>query len=197
MKKYYIQSGSSGYKDIFTEFGIYVSKTEGMSSLPDSKSKFDTAIDTDQGSLVSVPNNIFFKKKTVVVTLLAIKGDVKKSVSDFLEYAMSSGDLSYFDTYRGNGFRGYYIKSEIINEKYRDDGDFVEFSLSFEVPNGICYGYDNIGNSEINIEVTKGYVDLYFSDGTELLNQVGIVSKTQTDGFVIICPSINDNVNIS
>ena len=55
---------------------------------------------------------------------------------------MASGEyISYFDTYKKNGFRGYYIESDLVGESYRGVGSNIEFDLEFMVPNGICYGF--------------------------------------------------------
>jgi len=199
VKNYYIQKGTDVAKDLFSEYGISVKEVSGMSETPDTKSFFSRSWPDEQGEDVYIPSNLFFKSKEIKITFVLQKNtvsDVNTIMKSFLEYIIPNGFVNYFDTYRQNGFRGHYNKSDIDSESYRDLGSYIQWSMTFTAYNGICYGFDNSGSSSIFAEVTSGTADIYFSDGTSILEVSGQHIKGLDGGFAIVCPSIYGGVSL-
>lgn len=199
-KNYYIQKNGIQAVNIWDEYTIYVKETNGLNLIPDSKSIFSRDWPDQQGLDYYLPTTTFFKEKTVQITFMILRSEtssIKSTMSTFLSYLISAGEINYFDTYKIEGFRGYYDKSKIGTERYRDEGNYIEFDLEFTVPNGICFGFDNSGNKSIFVSINSGYADLYYSDGSSSLNVSTTDYKVIQDGFLIICPSILGGVTIS
>lgn len=195
----YIQVGTEPAKNIYTEWGIYATKVEGLNQLPDTKDKWSRDWPDEQGEDVYYPSIVRFKGKEITVTFRIDEPGstaVMNAISSFRNYLFLAGDLSYFDTYRKNGFRGYYNKEKTKEEKYRTDGSYVEFELNFFAPNGICFGFDNTGRQSIYVDVDQGTCDLYFSDGGQMQDVSENISYLIDEGFVIVCPSVYNGVSV-
>ena len=200
IKNYYIQKGSDIAKDIFSEYGIIVMATKGLNQLPEIKSPFSRDWSDEQGDDVYFPSTTFFKSKEVTLTFRLQKDtvdDIKAAIKSFLEYIIPNGAINYFDTYRKDGFRGYYNKEKLIQESYRVTGSYIEWDMEFTVPNGICFGFDNTGNSRIFVDIIGDTSDIYFSDGSYSLEVAESFIKDLVGGFVIICPSIYGGTSLT
>lgn len=200
MANYYIQKGTDTAKDIFATYGIRVKETVGMNQLPPLKEVFSRTWPDEQGDDIYIPTTAFFESKKVTITFFLQKttvDEVKNSINSFLQYIISGEQICYFDTYKKNGFRGYYSENEVASEYYRLVGSNIEFDLDFMVPNGICYGFDNSQYSSIFVETINGTADVYFSDGTSNLDVSGIFIKNMIGGFVIVCPSIYGGISVT
>lgn len=196
---YYIQKGTDQAVDIFSTYGIYVKETKGLNLLPKIKKPFIRDWPDEQGDDAYLPTNTVYESKEVSITFFIQKntvGDIKASLTSFLQYVTTGGNIQYFDTYKKEGFRGYYNKNKINNETYRDYGSYIEFELEFVCPNGICFGFDNSGFLSLTATVTSGTADFYFSDGTSNLNVTNDFIKYMVGGFVIICPSVYGGISI-
>lgn len=199
-KNYYIQVGSGAYKNIWDEYGIYVAETEGLNMLPSAKKLFSRDWPEEQGLDIHYPDDIMFKSRDVKITFKIVKSETSDAMSAiklFRNELFSAGDFSYFDTYKNNGFRGHYEKDSVNTEVYREYSNYIEFEMNFVAPNGISFGYDNTGGFGIDLTVSKGYCDLYFSDGTKELNVEDYFLKDIEGGFVIVNPSIYNNLTVS
>lgn len=196
--KHYIQVGDLPSRDLETDFNIIVKKVEGLTELPDIKKPFSKDWVDEQGIDVYIPDEIRFKSREVKITFILYGNketntDIKQSLRDFFDYLLAANHFSYFDTYRKTGFRGYYSKQKMNEEKYREYLNYIEFETTFVVPNGICRGFNNEGETYARIEVRKGTANFYFSDGTSILNmEEGMLNVTLNGGFYITCPSLWD-----
>lgn len=192
IKNYFIQVGTSSAQNIFNEYNIYVSKAEGLNDIPEAKETWSRDWKDEQGLDTFVDEDIRFESKNVKLTFVLLDSNTesaRETIKRFINYVVSAGVMSYFDTYRSTGFVGYYNKNSINTEKYRASSNHVEFDLTFVAPNGICYGYNNEGNTSMHIEIKKGFANLQFSDGTNMTNISEDIMKNQNDGFAIACPS--------
>jgi len=196
---YYIQVGSIPAVNIWDEFGIYVASTEGLTTMPDAKAKFSRSWPDEQGDDAFLPDIIRFKSKEIKITFEVVKSDKVDAIAaiqKFHDHIYAAGQLSYFDTYKQTGFRGYYDKSSVNEEKYRETQNRIQFDMNFIAPNGICWGFDNSGQYSIFVDVLMEYGDFYFSDGTSLMNMDSDFIKDLDEGFVIACPSAFGGIKI-
>ena len=136
---------------------------------------------------------MYFKSRDIKITFKILKtsqAQVREALRNFRDYLFSSGgQLLYFDRFKQEGFRGYYIKNETKMEMVRESKSMIEFDMHFKAPNGICFAYDNLGHDSVSVNVVRGYGDVYFSDGASFENVTEDFNRNMTDGFVIICPS--------
>ncbi|MFA5359296.1 MAG: hypothetical protein WC310_05805 [Patescibacteria group bacterium] len=200
INNYYIQLGTDVAVDIFNTYGIYVSKTEGLDGLPDAKEPFSRDWAEEQGLDVFLPDVVTFKERQIKITFAAIKtltSEAKSNVKNFLKYLFSEEQFCYFDTFKKEGFRGYYSKHEIKNAKYVEYTTYIEFEMTFVAPNGICFGQDISSSTGITCIVEDGVsADFYFSDGTSVLGATESFNDNKNANFVIILPSVFDGAYI-
>lgn len=199
IKSYYIQKGTDPYKDIWVDYGIIVMKTQGLYQLPKAKKPFYRSWPDEQGDDTYLPTDAKFETKDVTLTFRIQKDtvdDIRTAYKSFYKYLIGGGEISYFDTLKKEGFRGYYTENKINSENYRLTGSHLEFEMDFTCPNGICFGFDNSSGSSIFVNVLSGYGDIYFSDGSSVLNATVNFTKNLVGGFVIVCPSVLEGVEI-
>lgn len=173
-------------------YNIFVKETKGLTELPDTKKMFQRDWKDEQGLDVWFPKYTLFKEREITVTFVMLKTsnvDFKNQLREFLNYFFSGGEINYFDTFKSEGFRGYLNKTKVNKEYYREYKTYIEFELNFIAPNGICYGFDNSGQSSIFVNMIRGTADFYFSDGTSQLNISEDFVHNQDGGFCIVCPS--------
>lgn len=200
VNNYYIQVGSDPYKDIYADYGVKVKSTEGLNDTPDGKKVWSRDWKDEQGLDVYLPTYPKFKERKIKITFLLhydTLTEMKEKMRVFLSYLFSANELSYFDTFKSEGFRGYYSKEKIQTESYRAGLNMIEFDMEFIAPNGICYGFDSSENDRISLDVINGTADLYFSDGTSLLGVDEALFMKFEGKFIIVCPSIYGGVVLS
>lgn len=183
--------------------GIYVKKTSNISTLPDRKDPYSEDWKDEQGVDTFVPDSTYFKSKEVTVELFIKDASLSKlrtKLDIFLKYATAKGYINYFDTLKGQGFRGYFKSHSVQDEKYRDGMHWQEFSLTFVVDR-LCYGYDCTQCGTLSITMNEGIdglYDLHLSDGNQFLkfNEDTYVSSENCK-FVIIVPDYLDLLTIT
>lgn len=198
INNYYIQKGTSPAVSI-EDFDIVVMKTEGLWALPKVKKPFSRDYKDEQGIDVYIPAKTKFETKDVVLTFRVDKTstyDAQQKMKAFIKYLCSGGAICYFDSFKKEGFRGFYDSQKINSEYFREYKTFIEFEMTFTAPNGICFGFDNSGQTSIFVNILSGGADFYFSDGTQVLSQTDSFIQNQEGGFVIVCPDELDGVDI-
>ena len=192
---YYIQTGSNAAVNIFSNFGILVKKTEGLSNFSDLKKISSDSYDNAQGDTVYVPNKTVFDQNKASITFAMINKS-KDVMYDFVKYITDVDQFSYYDTFKSIGFRGYLDKFTLVSEIYRDGYSYVEFKCDFNIPHGLVYVFDNTGGFGIFVDIIEGSCDLYYSDGRSF-NNITEDYADNLNGFIIFCPSHIDGTLIT
>jgi hypothetical protein len=199
-KQYYIQADSNVAVDIFTEWGIYVKKTEGLHAFPATKAPFSRDWPDEQGKEVYLPTDRRFEDKEVKITFLINKTntpDAIENMRQFIIFILSKGQFNYFDTLKRGGFRGYYDADKINDEYYRDGTTYLVFEMTFNVPNGICWAYDNSEDYSLDVAITKGTASFYYSTGFAVLNTDQDFVINDSVLFILVVPTTIDGVAIT
>ena len=150
--------------------GISVSQTDDVNKFPDRKKPYSEDWKDEQGLDSYISQNTFYKDKEVDVYFL-IEGDtseeVRLRVESFMTFISAEGYVNYFDTYRNNGFRGYYKSHKIERERY-NTVNYHYCKITFVVDR-LCFGYYSLKCPLISVDINpgkEGNYELYASDGT-------------------------------
>lgn len=196
-KEYYIQSKSSARLSIYDDFDMIVKKTVGLSDIPDRKKIWTRDWAEEQGQDVYFhEDGAKFKSKKATVTFIIHGSDkdiIREKIKTFLHYIFNGGEISYYDTFKNIGFRGYCDIKNTKSSKYRSNFNLVEFDVVFNIPNGICYGFGKSA-TQYSFFISGGSANFYFSDGSSVKNVTSSFNQTGAYDFVIIEPTIFKNV---
>lgn len=191
-------------KSIYLDYnykGISVTSTEDINKFPDRKQPYTEDWKDQQGLDSYITENTYYKSKDVKVAFL-IQGEtseeVKIKLESFLTYISAKGYVNYFDTYRGNGFRGYYVSHDVKEEKF-NSFNYQHFEITFTVDR-LCFGYSATKCPLIGITVNDGFdgakYEVYASNG-----DIGLFVDDGVFGgdfnFIIVVPDYAGMLSLS
>lgn len=186
----YIQVGSNACININNRFGIYLQHGT-LINFPEPKNVWvHDWIDSD-GEDLYVPNELYYKPYDLDLDFVYIgeRDSFNDVMRDFILY-LGAGEFSIFDVWQKAGLRLRYIKYK-EGDKYREDRDIWQFTITFRVSKPSSYGIYFPYNEAKTIIVDTASI-IYASDGSKVNRGAGesytATSHEPYGGFVIVEP---------
>lgn len=207
---FYIQKGSDVAKDLFSEYGVIVNATEGLTEPADAKEIFSRDFSDKQGLDTYIPDKTIFKDKEVNILVSFLSSTGRSQFNEFLKYIVSpatgqftteprDGVFQFWSDYRKTGLRLRYLSLQFNTERYRPGDNYIYATIKCQCINGLSFGFtmDGAASNTATFTMKTGEsVDVYYNDGTRDLNKTATFTKS-IFSFCIINPSSVDAVTIT
>lgn len=207
---FYIQKGSDVAKDLYSEYGVIVNSTEGLTDLPSTKELFSRDWAEKQGLDTYIPDKTIFADKEVKITVSFLSDTGRSQFDAFLKYIICpeseqfddeprDGVFQFWSDYRKTGARLRYMSIEYVTERYRTNDNYISATITCQCINGLSFGFtmDGASSSTATFTIKSGEsIDVYYSDGTRDLSKTATFTKSDFS-FCIINPSSIDAVTIT
>ena len=207
---FYIQKGSDAAKDMFSEYGVIVNATEGLSDLPNSKEVFSRDWAEKQGLDTYIPDKPMFKDKEVKMLVSFLSDTGRSQFNEFLKYIITpqtdqfsneprDGVFQFWSDYRRTGARLRYVSVQFNTERYRPGDIYIYATITCQCINGLSFGFtmDGASSNTATFTIKSGEsIDVYYNDGTRDLNKIATFTKSDF-GFCVVNPSSIDAVTIT
>ena len=207
---FYIQKGSDVAKDLYSEYGVIVNSTEGLTDLPNSKDPFSRDWAEKQGLDTYISDKAIFADKEVRILVSFLSDTGRSQFDEFLKYIINpaasqftseprDGVFQFWSYYRRTGVRLRYVSMQFNTERYRPGDIYIYATITCQCINGLSFGFTmdgSVSNTATFTMKSGESIDVYYNDGTRDLNKTATFTKSDFS-FCIINPSSIDAVTIT